>query len=260
MFDSQEIRLMIITAALVFILITSVFVFIILFYQKKKFQHKEQMNVAQQQYTESLLQTRLEIQAQTFQNISQEIHDNIGQVLSLVKINMLSVDLNKAPQAQEKLQASVALVTKVIRDLRDLSKTLNPDFISNIGLPVAIGQQLEIMGKTGVYKTHLAVEGEVYKMEAAKELVVYRVIQELLNNIIKHAEASEVQITMLYYPDKLQLTVKDNGHGFDYENTIQTGKGQGLQNILKRIQLINGTTHCHSAMEQGATTSIEIAN
>lgn len=251
---------MIIVIALVFILLTCVVVSIVLFYQKKKFQHRQQMTAAEQQYTESLLQTRLEIQEQTFQNISQEIHDNIGQVLSLVKINMITVDLNKAPEAKVKLQASVTLVAKAIRDLRDLSKSLNPDFISNLGLPMAVEQQLDIMGKTGVYKTHMEVAGEVYKMEAAKELVVFRVIQELLNNIIKHADATEVQVMMQYDNDKLQITVKDNGSGFDYQNTLQVGKGQGLQNILKRIQLINGTTHCTSAIAQGATTVIEIPN
>jgi len=251
---------MIFVVALVFILLTGIVVFIILFYQKKKFQHQQQMNVAQQHYTESLLQTRLEIQEQTFQNISQEIHDNIGQVLSLVKINMLTVDLKKPTEATEKLQASVGLVTKVIRDLRDLSKTLNPDFISKLGLPVAIEQQLEMMGRTGVYKTKFEATGPVQKMEATKELVVFRIIQELLNNIIKHAEASDIQVMMLYHAEKLQITVTDNGHGFDYQTTLQAGIGQGLQNIIKRIQLINGTANFSSTIGAGTTITINIPN
>jgi two-component system, NarL family, sensor kinase len=254
----QEILIMIIVVALVFTLLIGIVVFIILFYQKKKFQHRQQMNAVQQQFKESLLQTKLEIQEQTFRNISQEIHDNIGQVLSLVKLNIRTIDLNRAHEASVKLGESLTLMTKVIRDLRDLSKTLNPDFINDIGLAGAIEQQLALLQKTELFQTRLTVSGTVSKMEAHRELVIFRVVQELLNNIIKHAGECEICIDMQYLDEQLLIVVQDNGKGFDYNNLPGNDKGQGLLNIINRIKLIGGKASYTSALHKGTTTSIEI--
>ncbi len=216
-------------------------------YVKQKIMHEE--------FEKQLLQTQLEIQEQTFQNISLEIHDNIGQALSFIKLNINTIDIDERDAAKEKLTESKTLLTKVIQDLRDLSKTLNTDFINEIGLANAIEQQLNILQKTGVYSTLLSVNGEAEKYQLQRELVVFRIVQELLNNIVKHAEAVSINIAMDYQAEKLLITVTDNGKGFD---ALTETNGLGLRNMLNRMTLINGFITINSKPGEGTNAVIEL--
>src|SRR5688500_6182604 len=159
------------------------------FYKSKS---KEKMRLHQQE----LLNARLEIQEQTYRNISQELHDNIGQALSLVKIHINTVDIDDSQAAREKLAESKNLLAKAIQDLRDISKTLNTDFINEVGLVKAIDQQLQLLKRTGLYSTELFLKGDIYNQEPGHELFIFRIVQELLNNIVKHAEATQIRIAM----------------------------------------------------------------
>lgn len=213
-----------------------------------------QINLHQQE----LLKTKLEIQEQTYRNISEELHDNIGQTLSLVKLNINTIDVHTPDIAEEQLLESKTLLTKVIQDIRDLAKTLNTDFIDKIGLANAIEQQLHLLKRTGLYATQLSINGDAVKYESQHELVVFRIIQELLNNIVKHAEATSIHVVMNYQTEKLIIIVQDNGKGFDPEKRQLPEKGLGLRNIHNRIRLINGTVRFASEPEKGTTAIIEL--
>jgi signal transduction histidine kinase len=211
------------------------------------------------QHEQELLKTKLEIQEQTYYNISEELHDNIGQVLSLIKINISNIDFSLPDVAKEKLLESKSLLTKVIRDIRDLSKILNTDFIDDIGLIGAIDQQLQYLKKTGLYVAELSVKGEIYKDDSQRELVVFRIVQELLNNIVRHAEATSIDIIIDYQAEKLLITVQDNGRGFDMlSQKLDENAGQGLHNIQNRITLINGTIVFESGPESGTKVTIDL--
>jgi len=220
-------------------------------------QEKKEMQSA---FSQILLQTRLEIQEETFRNISQEIHDNIGQALSFVKLNLNTVDPYNAVMVQDKLAESKTQLTKTIQDLRDIARSLNPDFLNETGLKGAIEQQLQLLEKTGEYKTTLIYEGEEYKINLQSELVVFRIVQELLNNIVKHAEAKEIKIEMQYLPEKLIIAVHDNGKGFDTVamQSTENNNGLGLRNMLNRMTMINGLMTIESHTGNGTMAIIEI--
>ena len=220
-------------------------------------QEKKEMQSA---FSQILLQTRLEIQEETFRNISQEIHDNIGQALSFVKLNLNTVDPYNAVMVQDKLAESKTQLTKTIQDLRDNARSLNPDFLNETGLKGAIEQQLQLLEKTGEYKTTLIYEGEEYKINLQSELVVFRIVQELLNNIVKHAEAKEIKIEMQYLPEKLIIAVHDNGKGFDTVamQSTENNNGLGLRNMLNRMTMINGLMTIESHTGNGTMAIIEI--
>lgn len=236
--------ILIIALASIFVLLISSFIiiFIVVYQQRqqKNAKDKEDMKFAFQQ---ELLKTQLEIQEATFKNISQEIHDNIGQSLSFIKLNINTIDINIPKLAIEKLYESNALLTKTIQDLRDLSKTLSTDFINDIGLSGAIEQQLKLLEKTGLYKTSILITGKVIKFDVHKELVVFRIVQELLNNIVKHAEANTVDALLQYDEHTLIIKISDNGKGFtpsSLNTNEQPAKGIGLYNIMNRVSLIGG--------------------
>jgi signal transduction histidine kinase len=220
-----------------------------------KVKSKEKMRVHQQE----LLHARLEIQEQTYRDISQELHDNIGQVLSLVKLN-INVDDNDDPDCvKEKLTESRGLLTKAIQDLRDISKTLNTDFINEIGLAKAIDQQLQLLKRTGLYATELFVKGDNHNFEPERELIIFRIVQELLNNIVKHAGADKIVVSINHEAEKSIISVQDNGKGFNIQTQRSSpDKGLGLRNIHNRLKMIKGAVSFRSEPKKGTTATIEI--
>lgn len=221
--------------------------------------HPGEDDMVRTDFQKALLKTQLEIQEQTFQTISQEIHDNIGQALTLIKINLTLINVEKSETAKKQVQETRSLVTKVIQDIRALSKILNTDFIKEIGLVNAMQQQLGLIKKTGLYKTSFTVEGSQSKFELDRELVLFRVFQELINNVVKHAEATKIAVSISYQQEKLTITIKDNGKGLDKQHLkLSNAKGMGLRNVQNRIKLINGKIDFYSQPQKGTTVVIEL--
>jgi signal transduction histidine kinase len=207
-----------------------------------------------------LLKTQLELQEQTFQHISQEIHDNIGQALTFVKLNMHTIDLHKPEETENKLSESKALIAKAIQDLRYIAKSLNTDFINEAGLAACIEHQLHFLEKTGLYTTSLSIDDRWTKNTPEIELVLFRVIQELLNNIVKHAEASHIAIELHHPPQSLSITVRDNGKGFIPQPQVlhECEKGLGLSSMNKRLAMIHGQIIIESTPGAGTIVHIEV--
>lgn len=247
-----------IIAATVFLLLLVFFVIILVAYiNKRKKGLIAEKKAMQSSYENELFKTQLEIQEQTFQDIGQEIHDNIGQTLSFIKLNINTINIDDSIAAKEKLLESKQLITKVIQDLRDLSKTLSTDFITKIGLPKAIELQLALLERSKIFKTKFIVNGEPKSLSPKKELVIYRVIQESLNNAVKHSEADLIQIEMHYVNNGLMIEVSDNGRGFNYKE-IPGDKGLGLNSMKKRIELIRGSFGIESKQDKGTKIMISL--
>ena len=121
---------------------------LLLYYHKRKRHYVENENL-KTEFKQTLLQTQLEIQEQTLKNISQEIHDNIGQALSLAKLNLNTMPPTNDEALQQKILNSKELVSKAITDLRDLSRSLDTDYVQEMGLQRAIEYELEMIKKTG---------------------------------------------------------------------------------------------------------------
>jgi signal transduction histidine kinase len=243
---------------LIFLILSALFiVFIVVSTQRRKklLAEKKQMKY---KFDQELLQTQLEIQEQTLKTISQEIHDNIGQVLSLTKLNLNTIDINKQEELQEKIKDSKDLVSKAIHDLRDLSKSLNTDNIAAMGLQRAIEYELEMIRKAG-FETVLEITGETIRMEPQKELILFRIVQETLNNIIKHAEAKKITVTMNYTPDTMEMKIKDNGRGVDLSPLnagTDGGFGLGIRNMHNRAKLIGADFNMSSSIGNGTIVSL----
>lgn len=210
------------------------------------------------EFQQTLLQTQLEIQEQTLKTISEEIHDNVGQVLSLAKLNLNTMDISKTAQLQGKIDSALAQVSKAINDLRDLSKSFNTDNISAIGLVRAVEYELDMIKKTGLHKTSFNVEGKIKRLEPQKELILFRIVQETLHNIIKHAGASSIWISARYTENDLELEIKDNGKGFDTAaaGDQDTGSGLGIRNMNNRARLIGAEFNLSSIKDEGTSVAI----
>jgi two-component system, NarL family, sensor kinase len=257
MFTSKEegFYAVVLVSIFVLMLIGVIITTAILYYYRKR---KHLIEKSQIQNT--ILNAKLEIQEQTFKNISQEIHDNIGQILSLAKLNLATLeDAPDQADGPEKISSTKKLVSKAIQDLRDLSHGLNADYVGNMGLCRAIEYELEMIGKSGMFRTLFSLDGDVRRIDVQRELITFRIVQELLTNIIKHAEADHISVKIEFEEVSFQLAVSDNGKGINVERT-RSGKqtGMGLLNIYERAKMIDSDVQFSSVAGEGTTVRIII--
>ena len=247
--EFQEIKNVVFATSFLLIVIG---VFFLLFFQAYK--RRLVNNIKKiSQLNEEILRSQLEIQEQTLKNISQEIHDNIGQLLSLTKLNLATADIEQKETARQKIDNSHQLVSKAIVDLRNLSRSLDTDHISEKGLEASIAFELELIEKTGKHKTEFKVEGNVVKPDKQKELILFRIVQECFNNIIKHADANAIKVFMVYGADSVSITITDNGKGFNMEISET---GLGLRNMSNRAKLIGAEFSINSIPGDGTRIGI----
>jgi len=220
------------------VLIVSFFIAIVLQYQKRRRHHVEQLVALKNQYQQELLRSQLEIQEQTLRTISHEIHDNVGQVLSLAKLQLHSLQ----QQGQHNLQPTTDLLFKAIADLRDLSKSLHPDRIAEIGLSESMRYDLLLLQKTNAIETQFDLSGTLLRLPPEKEILLFRMFQEMMNNVMKHAQAKLVTVKLQYGPTALLMSVSDNGCGFSHE----VPSGIGFTSLRTRAKLLNAQLNIDS--------------
>lgn len=241
------------------IIIFFVFFFYLLIIQanRRRIIHQKEIAELKVRYDKTILQSQLEIQEQTFRNISQDIHDNIGQVLSLAKLNLNTIPEN---ESSNKIALTEELLGKAINDLRDISKSLHPEKIIDIGLINAISQELLLVQKVAKIKTELiCLNGEI-NLGSEKTIIVFRMMQEILQNILKHANAFNVTVEIGKLENKTLITVKDDGKGFMVDALKSTETGIGLKSIKQRCDLVNASFKIHSTPGKGTSVQLTILN
>ncbi len=245
-----------ITIVTLFLIFLGGLIFYLIYkFQKKQWLNKKNLEELQLIHENNLLQSKIQVQEQTFQNISREIHDNIGQKLSLAKLHLNNIHEIASPAIKVTIQEVVKNITTCIIDLRDISRSLSSDVIINNGFLKALEFEIEQINKTFQYHISLKVTGDSVFMTAERELTVFRIIQEALHNIFKHAEASQINIIVHFFDQMLDIQVVDNGKGFDVNHVDNSN---GLNNIKNRAQSINGTVEFKSVLRQGTTIHLKL--
>src|ERR1700744_4216897 len=211
--DSNELYVVFFSATVFFVFLAGFIIYFILLYQKRQAQNKTEREILEANFRQEFLKARLEIQEQTFMHVSRELHDNVSQVLSFVKLNLAMIS-GTDKEYQAKINENRDLIAQVITDLRDLSKSLSFEHISKLGLVKTIENEVNKINKSGIINADLLTKGEVYALGEQRELVLFRIFQEALNNAIKHSGADQLKISLQYIPDNFNLTVEDNGAGF----------------------------------------------
>ena len=222
------------------------------FYNKKKRLHFEELKEQQRFLKEEAFRSEMEIRENTLRHVAEEIHDNVGQVLSLAKLNLNTLEHN----TEQKLQDTKQLISKAINDLRDLSRSMHGDRIAELGLQQSLTDELQILQNSGEFETHLKITGESYKLPPQKEMVIFRIVQEALHNAIKHAKAKNITLQLNYLQDVFVLNVQDDGIGFNAD--AAQNKGIGLKSMQNRAQLIGGTCTLQSTPDTGTSITIEL--
>jgi two-component system NarL family sensor kinase len=224
-------------------------------YQKRKYLFKSSIEELRLLHETEILQSQLEIQEQTFSNISREIHDNIGQKLTLVKLRLNTLRVGNE-EARGNIDESVRILGEVISDLSDLSRSMSSEMIMQNGLFRAVEFEVSQLSKSGIFDIGLEVKGDPVFLDVKNELSLFRIIQESLNNIIKHSKATVIRFSLHYEEDLLQIIISDNGQGFDIESISNVGSG--LRHMRRRAEIMGGSFLLESNAENGTVINIKI--
>lgn len=210
----------------------------------------------QRRHQKELNNITLEIQNQTLKNIGRELHDNIGQKLTLASLQVGTMKVGSALKLEEQSLLS-DILQESIKDLRSLSKTLNSDVVADNGLLFSIKQEVSRLDRLNYVQVKLQVLGKEYRLDREKELVLFRIFQEAINNILKHAQASCLHITLHYTNQEFILELEDDGVGFDIHSK-QTSSG--LKNMRSRAKLIQAAFYIKSNSLNGTKLKVTLSS
>lgn len=248
----SQIILSIIVASIFMLLIVIAGFLLFRIYLKKKNSLLLEKEKIRQAYEQTLINAKLEIQEQAFTQISHEIHDNIGQVLSLVRLNINTMGL-----PEERIAVTDELLGRAITDLRELSHRLNTTYIREIGLTAAIQQLLDNLSKTRQFKTLLEGITVDTFINEERSMILFRMVQEVVNNIIRHAKATTIHVAISTEPNGFLLTITDNGIGF-HTHSLQQSNGLGIRNMRERATMINAAFNIESSPGKNTVVTIKV--
>jgi two-component system, NarL family, sensor kinase len=253
--SGNEIIFAIVACAVVFFILSAVTCLLLIVKSQNQKRMLVEKKLLLDSFDKTLLQSQLEMQEQTFSIISRELHDNVGQLLSLAKVQLNIIEQTATYNAPMFLQVKEN-ISYAMNDLRDIAKSLNSDLIQQIGLYTMLQQEMDRINRSGAIQALMYCHGEEQHMDHDRALILFRIIQECMQNIFKHAAATQMSVTLHYAGSQLKVLVADNGKGFN--DATDTGTGLGLKNIHRRAMLIGGQVKVDSAAGEGTTVTIII--
>lgn len=256
--QNSEIIIGVIAASLLLIIFAGFIISFVFFYNKKKSVHIQQLKDQQKRIENEAFRSEMEIRENTLSHVAEEIHDNVGQVMLLAKLN-LNKYLISNPDSQ--IEETRDIIGEAINELRGLTKILNSTHINAMNLNSVIERELERLKKAGFVETSFLIEGEVVKIEDSKKLILFRMVQEILQNVMKHSKSTKLNIHLIYEYEFLILNIEDNGIGFnkiDVINGSKINQGSGLLNLQNRASLLNANFSMESTPGKGTNVSIKM--
>ena len=189
-----------------------------------------------------------------------ELHDNIGQVLSVVKLSLSVLPIEKEHPAYVPSQDARQLLNKAIGDLSNLTKSLHTDRITQVGLVESVRFELEAIKKTGLINVLFRQDGPEIEFSEQKAIFLFRMFQEILNNTLKHAMASNLSVILNFQPELFVLEISDDGKGFDVseKKRASASGGVGLKSLYDRAQIIGATLSIDSKPGSGTKSFIRL--
>jgi signal transduction histidine kinase len=230
------------------------FLFIYSRYKLRKQKEADRQMAEQQQLRFAAV---IEAEERERKRIAVDLHDGVGQTMSAAKINLSSLQKELAFETDEQkdvFEKIVGLVDESCKEVRSVSHSMMPNALLKSGLAAAIRNFIHQLDSR-VLQVDFYSEGLEENLGADKEVVLYRVIQECVNNVIKHASASRLQVALIKDEEGISVTIEDNGIGF--ERTAES-TGIGLRNIRSRTDYLKGTVEWDTAPGKGTVVSIHI--
>jgi hypothetical protein len=248
--EQTEIQLLVFVTTIIVLILAITLIVFFFYFQQKKTAYLLKQRETQLLFEEEITKSKLEIQEQALQNISWEIHDNVGQLLSTAKMQLNMMQYALPEEQQSGIQETGDIIGKSLQELRGLAKSLNPETIKNKGLITSLEQEVERYNRLNFINASLEVSDNYFDLSNEKEIILFRILQEFCNNTLKYSKAKDLKIKLNFENEVLNIIASDNGIGFDI-NDKSKQTGIGLINIKSRGELIGAKIDLKSILNKG---------
>ncbi|MEO1449923.1 MAG: sensor histidine kinase [Bacteroidota bacterium] len=234
-------------------------VFFVVVYQRRLLKQQREMREQEVAHSRALLAASIQSQENERQRIARDLHDEIGAMLSTVKMKVSQARRKANPDLSPGLAETADLLSDSIQNVRRISHALLPPVLEKFGLAAAVRNLIDSARTDDGPRLEFQAKGKELRWELQQELGLFRVVQELLNNALKHAKAQEIAVQLVMRPDQIQLEMTDDGAGFDFAEKKAASAGLGLKNIESRIQTIGGEVLFESKLGMGTRILVSIS-
>jgi signal transduction histidine kinase len=245
----------IIIFSIIFLLFFSGIVVFIFQYRKRKVLHEKEKVEIDKQHKVDLLNTQLQSQQQTMQHIGTEIHDNVGQKLTLASLYAKQLSTNSSGETEKKIAAVGNIIDESLAELRQLSKTLTNPELANASLFVLLKEEAKRINASGICHVSISHSGSDIVLPQADKNILFRLLQEFIQNSLKHSGCRKISILLDKQEEKLLITATDDGKGFD---TSVASTGIGLQNMRRRAEQLNAIYDLNSEAGRGTILTLQL--
>lgn len=230
--------------------------FFFITYQKRLLRKELEINRIKQNQQREILKNTIQSQENERKRIAQDLHDEVGAMLSVVKLNVAMIERQTSDKANTLAGETKSYLDEVITQVRGISRALLPPSLEKLGLNHALEELAGWVNKSDKIRMDCWKKGESCRFDAKKELAVFRVSQEVVNNAIKHSEAGTIFIQTRFTRKHLGIIIRDNGKGFKPEEKMNSGLG--LKNLKSRMDMIDAGFKLKSKPGKGTTAIISL--
>ncbi|HPR85589.1 MAG TPA: sensor histidine kinase [Prolixibacteraceae bacterium] len=242
-------------------LITSLSFAIGVFLIQKIFKYMKRVEESRRLTEKMFLNTIIQTEEKERKRFAKDLHDGLGPLLSTVKMSVSTLAQMKQDAASKEIIENTELViNEAIKSIKEISDNLSPHVLSNFGLVRALSNFINKINIAKTLKINLSTELKDERFDPNVEVVLYRVICELINNTIKHAHAKKINISLSLADGQLSIVYKDDGKGFDVSKIVenQGSSGMGFSNIYSRINSLKGEINIESENKKGTQVTIKV--
>ena len=235
------------------VIIAAIILGIIIFYFFISIIRQQRKNLALQKQSVQLQIASLE---KDRARIASDLHDELGPMLSAVKMKINSIEIND-PDDEEEIEKTNMHIDDMLKRMREISFNLMPNTLIRKGLVIAIQEFISYIGRDNTLQINFSAGNNIILSEE-KTINMYRIVQEIIHNTIKHAKATKLVIQIENIKDKVVLKTADNGVGFDQRKEEVETSGIGLRNLLSRTEMMKGQLFFESKKGKGTAYTFEI--
>lgn len=242
--ENNEFKFFIIIGILVMLILTVSFLLVFIINQRKKLQYQQQVQDLRETQQNQLIEAAIKSEEIERHRIAEVLHDEVGAILSSAKLHLMGIKYENLDQRDKQLHnKGRELLDEVIHKVRGISHNLHSNILKEFGLNEAIKHFTNKLTHGSLVTTSFQLDETYTGQNEEKDITIYRIFQELINNILKHASATSISVSTSYNGKELELSILNDGNGItqeDFESLRYKQEGLGLKNIQNRILLLRG--------------------
>jgi two-component system NarL family sensor kinase len=246
-------------ATVAMLVLAGFIILFVVFYQKKMIQEQLKRQQLELDFQQKMMEATLESEENERRRLAGDLHDSVGGMLSTIRVGLTTI-AKKLPDPQI-MEHPKQMLDDTLTSVRRISLDLMPSTLEKFGLIAALREICERFQSAALIPVSFIEHGETTSMGPKGELKVFRIVQELINNAIKHAQASEINVTVSAASAQLIISVEDDGIGFDpslKHSGTQNGSGLGLYNMENRARLLNATLDFDKQRKKGSKITVTV--